>query len=190
MLGLLATGWVTLLVIALLFALRLFSQVLLKVAGQLDIPLILHEADSYLSANVNSLVADQESPQNVWKWLQLADRAGVQHCIPVLAARAAAVDRAGCAELSKLQELSPHVLQQLTIVCARHPCWPVGSKCQMQCSTCHPALSFGAPAQPIGGFPLFAAPAPPAPPVFGAPAPQVSNFTLSWVCDTCRKAQS
>lgn len=167
--------------IALLFALLLFSQVLLKVAGQLDIPLILHEADAQGGY--------QESPQNAWKWLQLADRAGVQHCIPVLAARAAAVDRAGCAELSKLQELSPHVLQQLTIICAGHPCRPVGSKCQMQCSTYHPALSFGAPAQPIGGFPLFAAPAPPAPPVFGAPAPQVSNFTLSWVCDTCHKAQ-
>jgi hypothetical protein len=176
------------LLFALLLALRLPSQVLLKVARQLDIPLILHEADSYLSANVNSLVADRESPQNVWKWLHLADRAGVQHCIPLLAARAAGVDRAGCAQLDKLQELSPHVLQQLTVACASNPCRPVGSKCQKQCSTCHPAFSFGAPAQPIG-FAGFAAPAPPVL-TFGAPAPQVSSFTLSWVCDTCHKAQS
>jgi hypothetical protein len=180
-------------VFALLFALRLVSQVLLKVARQLDIPLILHEADSHLSANVHSLVADQESPQNVWKWLQLADRAGVQHCIPLLAARAAGVDRAGCAQLDQLQELSPHVLQQLTIMCASNPCRPVGSKCQKQCSTCHPAFSFGTPAQQpgpmpepvrLGGVPIptFAG--------FGVPAPQVSSFTLSWVCDTCHKAQN
>lgn len=168
-------------------------EVLLKVSSQLDIALVLHEADCYLATHVKSLAANQESPQNIWKWLQLADKAGLQQCIPRLAIQAAEVDRAGCAQLSKLQELSLQVLQQLTVVCASSPGQPVeGSKCQKRCSTCSP-FAFAAPGQPL---PPGVPPPQPSQPSsafiggFGVPVPQLASFTLSWVCDKCHTIQS
>lgn len=96
-------------------------ETVLQVASSLDIKLVLHKAEHHLINSSSELVADQESEQSVWKWLRLADKAGFQECLPALAARAAAVDREGCAALANLQDLSPPALQQLIIACAGRP---------------------------------------------------------------------
>jgi hypothetical protein len=110
-------------------------ETLLKVSSTFDIQLVLHKAEQYLISSISELDAEPTSEKSVWKWLNLADKAGLQECLAVLATRAAAIDRAGCAQLEGLQGLSPPALKQLVVACAQQPGLPrVGELKNMQCS--------------------------------------------------------
>lgn len=148
---------------------------MLNVGSSLDIDVVLHEADAYLISHAGSLVTDEASPQSIWKWLRLADKAGLHECVSVLAAQAAKEDWEGCTQLSKLQELSPQVLQQLIMAVAAVPV--EGSKLDAACSGCTAAGGASA----FGGAPSGFSFGPPA-----AARPAQPGFTLSWVCDRCR----
>lgn len=135
-------------------------EVLLKVSRALDMPLLLHMADVYMASHADELVSDAEVQPNVWKWLRLADKAGLVECIPVLAKRTAKVDRDACMQLSSLQDLSPTVLQHLIVACASlQPACTLGSTSRLQCFSCS---GFGSARQ----------------------------HTLKWVCDNCNRGRA
>lgn len=72
----------------------------LGVASKYDLQLALTKVDEYLAASASVMVGRQGSPSNIWRFIQLADDAGLEVCLQVLAARAVDVDRRGCAAAS------------------------------------------------------------------------------------------
>ena len=156
-------------------------EVLLKVASRFDLKQLLHRADAYITAHAGKLVADPKSELCVWKWLRLADKAGLQQCLPVLVDKVVAIDRAACKGLANLQGLSLSVVQLLVVSCASNSALPeLGSR---RTATCHECQSAPFNQQPYafgqhGGF--------------GQTQPatvQQTSQTVCWVCDKCcRKA--
>lgn len=132
-------------------------ETLLTVAASFDIPLVLHKADQYLLDHSSELDAETpESEKCVWKWLRLADKAGLQDCLSVLAARAAEVDRQGCAAMERLSDFSVLVLKQLLVACAGQAGAPrVGDACTKSC----------------GNYSCYGA--------------NPKKHTLKWVCSHC-----
>lgn len=82
-------------------------------AAKYDIQRVLHEADKFLAATESIMVAQQDSPNSIWKFLRLADAAGLVQCIPILTDQAVRVDFAGCASAEHQQQLSRSTLQHL-----------------------------------------------------------------------------
>jgi hypothetical protein len=80
----------------------------------------------------------------VWKWLHLADKAGLTACLPDIAKRTAQVDRAGCTSFGNLRGLSQGVLLQMVAALAvLAPAAPAAPAASVPTST-----GFGA----FGGF--------------------------------------
>lgn len=112
-------------------------EVLLKVASRFDIQLLLHKSEEYITSNANTLVADPKSEQFIWRWVQLADKSGLQQCLSALADRATFIDRAGCSNVANLAGLTQHALQQLVVSCAGRPGRPaLGDTSDMHCYNC------------------------------------------------------
>jgi len=135
-------------------------EVLLKVSSALDMQLLLHMADAYMTSRAHELVAHADVQPNIWKWLRLADKAGLVECIPVLAERTALIDKGACMQLSTLQDLSPTVLQHLIVACAS-----VRPACTLGSTRSYPCYGFG-----CGDY--------------------ERPHTLKWVCDHCNRAHA
>lgn len=135
-------------------------ETLLTVAASFDIPLVLHKAEQYLLDHSSELDAAPESEKCVWKWLRVAGKAGLQDCLSVLAAKAAEVDRQGCAAVGRLNDFSMLVLKQLLVACAGQAGLPrVGDVRTTKCDNYH---------------------------CYSQP----TSHTLKWVCSCGRKAQA
>jgi hypothetical protein len=63
------------------------------------------------SARLMGPVSNQ--PDHVWKWLRLADAAGLKASLGAVARRAVSVDRAGCLRDENMQGLSPAVVKHI-----------------------------------------------------------------------------
>lgn len=141
--------------------------VVLHVGSSLDMLVLLDLAAGYLTRNVGEL-GPGDGLYGVWKWLALADKAGLNaRCIGSLTRRAAHIDKTGCRQLEKLEGLSPCVLKQLVVACARSS-WVSPTEGHQSYKPCHCETidwDYGAHH-------------------FDNPAPHRSH-TLRWVCDRC-----
>jgi hypothetical protein len=140
--------------------------VVLHVGSSLYILLLLDLAAGYLTRNSGDL-GPADAVQSVWKWLALADKAGLNAgCIRSLARRPAYIDRASCKHFDKLEGLSPCVLKDLVVAFARDSRIPPteGSKCMKQCYSCITTYEYSMS--------------------HDVPPPH-KDHTLRWVCDQC-----
>jgi hypothetical protein len=72
-----------------------YLQVLLAIGSRYDMPALLSRAGSFLQSNMNELNSQQGSLQFAWKWIPMADEAGLpdaaQACIEAIVKDAAVV---------------------------------------------------------------------------------------------------
>lgn len=87
------------------------AELLIRVGSKFDMPLVLHRVDEHLAeAAKDDMIC---LPNNIWKFLHLADEAGLKLCIPELTDRAVRVDASSCASAEHKQRLSHTALEHL-----------------------------------------------------------------------------
>lgn len=106
------------------------AELLLRVGSQLDMPLLMHAADHFITAQVQQLDGNDSSPRYILRWLKLADKYALSKSLAAIAAHAASVPsfnlnpggpdqlRFWCRDEANLQDLSPAALRQLVMALA------------------------------------------------------------------------
>lgn len=95
---------------------------------------MLQKADAFITANVDQLVKEPDSPKSVWKWFILADKCCLQDSLPVLAKQAVFLGRPACSNADNLQALSAAGLRELVTVLSV-------SKIILRCTGCSTIVS-------------------------------------------------
>jgi hypothetical protein len=140
----------------------------LHVGSSLDIMLLLDLAATHLTHKSTELGASTAT-QSVWKWLTLADKAGLStSCTRALVQRAVRVDRVSCKHTASLDGLSPVVLKQMVAALAVDERIPPteGARCLKPCSCGMDYESY----------------------MMSHGPPPHKDHTLRWVCDACESA--
>ncbi|WIA18887.1 hypothetical protein OEZ85_003560 [Tetradesmus obliquus] len=92
-------------------------EVLLVEGRKWDMQVVLAHVAEFLQANASSLDLSPTSPHYAFKWLQLADAAGLSDACKACADRIVALDRSSCVS-SNTQGLSPQTPTYLLDKCA------------------------------------------------------------------------
>lgn len=82
------------------------AEQLLEHARKFDIQRVVHEVDSYLAAAAK----DMNNRSNIWKFLRLADEAGLELSLEALAEQAVIMDSDHCGQEQKLEGLTHKAL--------------------------------------------------------------------------------
>lgn len=70
-----------------------------------DMQLLLHKVDLYLEPRAPEMTRKQPQ-QDYWKWLKLADSAGLTVCVPAIVKRITEGNKHSCTKDENLQGLS------------------------------------------------------------------------------------
>jgi hypothetical protein len=119
------------------------AELLLKVGSKFDIQLVLHKVDLYLKPRARLMQSGADTdPASIWRWIRLAETAGLTVCLSKLADRAVAVDRAGCEDRQKLDGLSKGMLMEIVMALSRAGRGAANQhaycrNCYVECEFCH-----------------------------------------------------
>lgn len=155
-------------------------QVLLTVCNKYDMPALLSRVGIFLQANKQQLNGDPASQHFAWKWITLADKAGLaelaQACISSCFSSAAAAAVMGSCKKEVLAGLSPATCCHLLAALAQHRSAAMQPG-MVYCSTCRGARLMRAVRLGPGMTPVAA---------FGTPAgAAVPGAMLR--CQTCQQ---
>lgn len=137
-------------------------QVLLTVCNKYDMPALLSRVGIFLQANKQQLNGDPASQHFAWKWITLADKAGLaelaQACISSCFSSAAAAAVMGSCKKEVLAGLSPATCCHLLAALAQHRSAAMQPG-MVYCSTCRGArlmraVRLGPGMTPVAAFHL------------------------------------
>jgi len=113
------------------------AEFLLEAGKRYGLSLVLHKVDKYLASRAVSMVTAADSPAHIWRWIRLADEAGLQQCLPRLIGYAVDKDQGGCSG-PNLQGLSATALRCLLETLSKVSFTPIPcSHCPGRCTICY-----------------------------------------------------
>jgi hypothetical protein len=105
------------------------AEGLLALGAKYDMPAIVSLAGKFLLDNLGLMDLADKGERSCWRWLQLADAAGLSDVVQQCVSRVVHMDRASCASESRLVGLSCQTLKHMVqrLAATSQPVTPLGT---------------------------------------------------------------